>query len=225
MRASGWHLGVLAALFLLPPAAAVGQRADRTVGGNGAPGQVDEIVLSPGDSVRLVVWRKPELSGEFAVGPDGSLLHPLYRGVRVGGVPLAIAEANLRGYLRRLEADPQFVVEPRFQVAVEGEVHRPGLYAVWPGTSVAAAVARAGGPTEFAKRNRVRLLRAEGGAPREWAVDLTSPAAATAAMPVRSGDRIFVERRRATFREVVLPTLSVVGTIASVGILIERLSR
>ena len=34
-----------------------------------------KIVLSPGDSVRIVVWRKPEMSGDFIVGPDGTITH------------------------------------------------------------------------------------------------------------------------------------------------------
>src|SRR5690349_4287754 len=38
----------------------------------------DQVVLAPGDSVRVVVWRKPELSGDFIIAPDGSITHPLY---------------------------------------------------------------------------------------------------------------------------------------------------
>src|ERR1700736_1850648 len=48
--------------------------------------------LSPGDVVRIVVWRKPEFSGDFVVAPDSSITHPLYREVKVVGVPLHVVE-------------------------------------------------------------------------------------------------------------------------------------
>src|SRR5829696_4609079 len=42
-----------------------------------------QAVLTPGDSVRIEVWRKPEFSGDFVVAPDGTITHPLFRSVRV----------------------------------------------------------------------------------------------------------------------------------------------
>jgi protein involved in polysaccharide export with SLBB domain len=51
----------------------------------------DQAVLSPGDSVRIVVWRKPEFSGDFVVAPNGTITHPLFRAVQVGGIPFANA--------------------------------------------------------------------------------------------------------------------------------------
>src|SRR5688572_5924286 len=77
----------------------------------------DQVTLAPGDSVRIVVWRKPEMSGDFIVGPDGTITHPLYRSVRVAGIPFSTAEANVRNFLARFEQDPQFVVEPLVRVA------------------------------------------------------------------------------------------------------------
>src|SRR5688500_15038061 len=71
----------------------------------------DQVSLSPGDSVRVMVWRKPEMSGDFIVGPDGTITHPLYRAVRVGGVPFSTAQANVRNFLARFEQDPQFILE------------------------------------------------------------------------------------------------------------------
>src|SRR4051794_37199380 len=119
----------------------------------------EQVMLSAGDSVRVVVWRKPEMSGDFIVAPDGTITHPLYRAVRVGGVSFATAEANVRTFLARFEQDPQFVLEPLVRVAVSGEVGRPQVFALRPETSIADAVAQAGGPNQFANRDRVRVLR------------------------------------------------------------------
>jgi len=176
----------------------------------------DGSVLTPGDSVRIVVWRKPEFSGEFAVAADGSISHPLYQAVRVGGVPLATARAALRSFLAKFDQEPQFVIEPLFRVAIEGEVNRPSVYALSPETTIAEAVAHAGGPTQFG-----RLDRANGGH-TQVRLDLNHPETGAAQWPIRSGDQILVERGRSIFSQVILPTLTVVGALASVGIFIHQ---
>ena len=68
--------------------------------------------LNPGDVLRITVWRKPELSGEFIIATDGTVSHPLYRSVRVTGIPLPAVETRIREFLGMLEENPQFVVEP-----------------------------------------------------------------------------------------------------------------
>src|SRR5688572_29600026 len=85
-------LTLLAFVVLSVPASAQESRASS-----------EQAVLTPGDSVRIVVWRKPEFSGDFVVAPNGTITHPLFRSVQVGGVPFATAEANLRRFLARFE--------------------------------------------------------------------------------------------------------------------------
>jgi polysaccharide biosynthesis/export protein len=186
----------------------------------------EQVTLAPGDSVRVVVWRKPEMSGDFIVGPDGTITHPLYRAVRVGGVPFSTAESNVRTFLARFEQDPQFVLEPLVRVAVSGEVGRPQVFAVRPETSVADAIAQAGGPTQFGRRERVRVLRKDvGGRQREIFVNLLEPEGGTASIRVHSGDQIVVDRRRSFFRDIILPGLGVLGSAASIYLVIDRASR
>jgi polysaccharide export outer membrane protein len=183
----------------------------------------DQITLTPGDSVRVVVWRKPEMSGDFIVGPDGTITHPLYRSVRVGGVPFGTAEVNVRNFLARFEQDPQFVLEPLVRVSVLGEVGRPQVFAVRPETSVAEAVAQAGGLTQSAKRDQVRVLRRDAnGAQREFVVNILDPDKASGRVRVHSGDQILVDRRTSLFRDILLPTLTVIGSAASIYLLIDR---
>src|SRR6478672_5694170 len=110
----------------------------------------EQIVLEPGDSIRVVVWRKPEMSGDFIVGPDGTITHPLYQAVRVGGIPFSTAQTNVRAFLGRFEQDPQLVIEPLIRIAISGEVGRPQVMAVRPETTIGEAVAQAGGPNQFA---------------------------------------------------------------------------
>ncbi len=190
------------------------------------PRAASESFLSPGDSVRIVVWRKPEFSGDFVIAPNGTITHPLYRSVAVGGIPFATAEANLRRFLARFEENPEFVMEPLIRVAISGLVERPQVFALRPETTVAEAVARAGGATELGARNRVRVLRVQpSGQQEQLVINLTDPEAGYGRIPVRSGDQIIVDRRKSFTRDVLVPTLGVIGSIASLGLLIERISR
>jgi polysaccharide biosynthesis/export protein len=206
---------LLAFVVLSAPASAQKSRAS-----------TEQSVLSPGDSVRIVVWRKPEFSGDFVVAPNGTITHPLFRSVQVGGMPFANAEANVRKFLTRFEENPEFVMEPLIRVAVSGEVERPAVFALRPETTIAEAVARAGGANEVGARNRVRVVRLDAsGRQEQLFVNLTDPTAGYGKIPVRSGDQIIVDRRKSFMRDVLLPTLGVIGSIASLGLLIDRVSR
>ena len=161
--------------------------------------------------VRITVWRRPELSGDFRIGADSVLRHPLYQQVRLAGLTLRAAQTSLETYLRQLEAAPQIVLEPIYRVAVGGEIRQPNLYSLPPETSIAQVVALAGGPTERGRLDRVRLIR--GG--RVTMLDMTSAAAGVTDMPIQSGDQIVIGRRRAVFRDVVLPVINVLGGAAA----------
>ena len=177
-------------------------------------------------SAGIVVWRKPEMSGDFIVASDNSISHPLYRAVQVGGVPFTTAIVNIRNFLGRFEQDPQFVAEPLVRVAVSGEVGKPQVFAVRPETTVSEAIAQAGGPTQNARRNHVTVLRKDSsGRQRELVVNLEDPEHASAAIRVHSGDQILVDRRKSFFRDIMMPTLSVIGSVASIGLLIDRATR
>jgi polysaccharide biosynthesis/export protein len=185
-----------------------------------------QSTLTPGDSVRIVVWRKPEFSGDFVVAPDGSITHPLFRAVKVAGVPYATAEANVRRFLARFEENPEFVMEPLVRVAVSGEVGRPAVFAMRPETTIGEAVARAGGVREEGASNKIQLLRLDAsGRQQQMRIDLNDPANGSGTLPVRSGDQIIVPQRRSFTRDVLIPTLGVIGSIASLGLLIERVNR
>jgi protein involved in polysaccharide export with SLBB domain len=208
-------LTLLALVFLSAPASAQESRSSS-----------EQSVLAPGDSVRIVVWRKPEFSGDFVVAPNGTITHPLFRTVQVAGIPFATAEANLRKYLSQFEQNPEFVMEPLVRVAVSGEVERPSVFALRPETTIAEAVARAGGANEVGARNRVRVVRlGASGRQEQLLINLTDPTIGYGKIPVQSGDQIIVDRRKSFMRDVLLPTLGVIGSVASLGLLIDRVTR
>ncbi|MBW3654567.1 MAG: SLBB domain-containing protein [Gemmatimonadetes bacterium] len=175
-----------------------------------------ETVLNPGDAVRITVWRRDDLSGEFSIAADGTVVHPLLKQVVVTGISLPEAERRLGEMLQRVEGNAPFVVEGLLRVSVGGEVRTPNLYALTPVTTVSQAVALAGGISDRGRLDRVRLIR--GGT--EQMIDLTDPAQRLSNMTVRSGDQIVVARRGNVFRDVIAPAGSLAAAVVSlIGIL------
>ena len=170
-------------------------------------------VLSPGDVLRITVVGKPEMSGEFEIAGDTTIAHPYFRNVRVAGAPFSEVEKRVGDYLRGYEANPQFLVEPLFRVSVTGEVRRPDLFVVRPEVTVLQALARAGGPTERGRLDRVHLVRRG----TDRVLDLTRPELGDAQLTVSSGAQISVERRVSVFRDYIAPAGSVVAALASVA--------
>jgi len=183
-----------------------------------SPVRAQEPVLSPGDVVRISVWRKPELSGDFPVAEDSSVANPFYSGIKVAGVPISVAQERVRRYVEQFETSPRVLVEPLLRVTVGGEVRTPNLYTLRPETTVSQAVALAGGPTERGELNRVRVVR-EG---RVDVVDLTDPNPATGAQRVRSGDQILVSRRQNLVRDYLFPSGGLVAALVGLLNLILR---
>lgn len=174
--------------------------------------------LQPGDLVEITVWMRAELSGEFTVAQDGTLVHPLYRQVRVTGLPAAQVEDRLRSFLSQFEANPQVVVRPLYRVAIAGQVFRPDIYTVQPGTTVSQVVTLAGGVTEAADSDDAELTR--GTQVRE--IDLRD--LSTIQTPVQSGDQILVKAKRSVgaFRTTILPLIQVGFTIANIVVAASR---
>jgi protein involved in polysaccharide export with SLBB domain len=168
--------------------------------------------LQPGDTLRITVLNRPELTGAFGIGSDGAIRHPLYRTAVVAGIPLNEVERRVGEALDRFLSSPQFVVEPLLRVSVGGEVRRPGLFALPPETTLAQAVALAGGVTEAGRVDRILLLR---GGTSEY-LDLSSAHGGLAQSLIHSGDQLYVRRRGSVFRDYVAPAASVVAALGTV---------
>ena len=183
-------------------------------------------VFRVGDVVRVTVWStlnvgiNPLLSGEFPIGEDGTVIHPIYRVIQIAGMSLTQAEAEFRRVLTRFEGNPEFVIEPLLRVAVNGAVGAPNIYPLPPYATVADALAVAGGPLENADVRRIRLLR-EG---RETVLDLRQPDSEGGNIRVRSGDHLLIGTETRIWRDRLEPTIRTVGSLASIAYLFIRLS-
>lgn len=176
-------------------------------------------VVHPGDILRIQVWRQPEFSGEFLVGPDSLLVHPLYRNLTVGGLRLQAVRDRLVEFLGTFVQDASLTVEPLYPVAVAGEVRQPNLYHVERGTTVAQAIARAGGPTPQGRLDKVVLQRGDA----VTRFSLTTEYSQWGTVPLSSGDQLFVQRA-SDFR-FLRDVFSPVTTVALIVLNIIRVNQ
>jgi len=195
----------MAALLIAPLGFASAQRLARPP---------SDPILRIGDALRINVWRQPELSGEFVIATDSTLMHPVYQRVKVAGVPASVVKERLRSLLITYDQDVQLVIEPLFPVTVAGEVRQPNLYRLREGTTFAQAVALAGGPTELGRLDKVRVIRRDSA----MVINLGRGYSRYESLPIASGDQIFVARRSSfnVLRDVLYPLASLTAAVAAV---------
>jgi polysaccharide export outer membrane protein len=129
------------------------------------PAPVDPKTYKIGaeDVLRITVWREPELSGTVGVRPDGMVTVNLVGEVQVNGLtPMELA-ARLKEEFGKLVNNPVVSVEVH-QVKskkyyVTGGVGRAGQYPLVVPTTVLEALTLAGGPSEWANKKRITILR------------------------------------------------------------------
>jgi len=196
---------LVAVLLLVPLGSASAQRLVRSGG---------DPALRPGDVLRINVWRHPELSGDFVVAPDSTLVDPVYQVVKVAGAPLPVVRERLRAVLSTYEQGVPFVLAPVFPVTVAGEVRQPNLYRLPEGTTFAQAIAQAGGPTELGRLDKVRVIRRDS----TTVINLGSGYSKYERLAIASGDQILVERRPSFnfLRDALYPLASLTAAVAAV---------
>jgi polysaccharide export outer membrane protein len=126
----------------------------------------EKYVIGPEDGLSILVWREPELSTKGPVRPDGKISVPLLNDIQASGLtPQELQELITTG-LKKYINDPQvsvIVTEIRSLVVyVTGSVGKPGVYPLGGPMTVMELMVRAGGFGEFAKTDKVQILRKEG---------------------------------------------------------------
>jgi polysaccharide export outer membrane protein len=151
----------------------------------------EELLLMPGDILRVVVWREPDLSGDFQVDQDGTLVLPLLGKLVVTDRAWNIVKNDLmQDYLRDLR-NPSIELTPFRNVYVLGEVNLPGRYNVHPtDDNLAGAVSLASGVTPDGDVTNMRIVR-------DGVIILDGIAGEQrlAELGIRSGDQLFIGRR------------------------------
>jgi len=128
-----------------------------------------EIMLGVGDIVEINVWEQKDLASEATIRPDGTITMPLVGDLQAKGKTPTQLKQDVKTALDRylkLPAGNEVTVKVKtynsYRFTVNGEVSRPGLYTNTDYVRVADALALAGGPTRFAKRSDIKVLRTDG---------------------------------------------------------------
>ncbi len=128
-----------------------------------APVDPGKYQIGPEDLLFIRVWREPDFTLPVAVRPDGKITMPLIGDVRAAGESPLQLTAALKQLLTQYLNNPDvnvFVTEVRSKkFYIDGEMNRPGSFALVTPTSVLEALSRGGGFRDFANTRKIRVLR------------------------------------------------------------------
>jgi len=167
-----------------------------------APSTEKEYVIQPGDTISVRVWNQDGMSAKARVRQDGKISLPFLNDVEAAGIPPNVLARRLQARLKDFIVNPVVTIsleEPKpIQVSVLGEVTRPGILQLEPGSGVIQALATAGGLNDYASRDGIYVIRQtpEAGTPlriRFTYESLTQVRGRAATFRLQSGDVVVVE--------------------------------
>ncbi|HEY1392848.1 MAG TPA: XrtA/PEP-CTERM system exopolysaccharide export protein [Methylibium sp.] len=158
-------------------------------------------LIGPLDSLNIVVWRNPELSGVFTVRPDGRISTPLVEDLpAVGRSPQDLAR-DIEKALSKYTRDPVVsVVVTGFQgsaseqIRVIGEAAKPQAIPYRQNMTMLDVMIQVGGLTDFADGNHAVLVRGKENG-KQYSLrlkDLIKRGDISANVEVRPGDVVII---------------------------------
>lgn len=193
----------VAACSSSPPVAALDSRALQS---QLQPLEADpEYVIGPGDGLRIVVLRNPELGSEVTVRPDGKISSPLVSDmVAVGKTPSQLAK-DIEGVLQEFVRAPTVSVIVTHatgafsQIKIVGQAVSPRAIPYRSGMRVLDAIIEVGGLSQYAAGNRAKVMRTEGGKTKQIRVrldDLLNRGDVSQDLLLRPGDILVIPEAR-----------------------------
>jgi polysaccharide biosynthesis/export protein len=122
------------------------------------------FLLGPEDELEITVWKNLELSRITAIRPDGLISLPLIGDIQAAGLTAdALAQRITERLKQYFATTPSVSVSVKainsYSVFVLGEVAKPGKYQLKSYITVLQAISTAGGFTDYAKKNRLQVVR------------------------------------------------------------------
>jgi polysaccharide export outer membrane protein len=122
-----------------------------------------EFRLGPDDVIEVSVYQEKELSATVPVRPDGKISIPLIGEMPASGKTATELQKEISLRYAKFIAEPAVTVVVKEvnspKVSVLGEVKNPGMYKIKDRATVLDAIAMAGGTTDYAKKDKVTLIR------------------------------------------------------------------
>jgi polysaccharide biosynthesis/export protein len=125
-----------------------------------------DYVIGADDTLRISVWKEPDLSETLPVRPDGKISMPLLNDIPAAGLTPLQLKDSITEKLKKFIADPRVTVVVTAmnsqRVFVTGEVVHTGPMPLLPRMTILQALSQAGF-TQFANTKGIYLLRTENG--------------------------------------------------------------
>jgi polysaccharide export outer membrane protein len=122
-----------------------------------------EFRLGPDDVIEVSVYQEKELSATVPVRPDGKISIPLIGEMPASGKTATELQKEISLRYAKFISEPAVTVVVKEvnspKVSVLGEVKNPGMYKIKDRATLLDAIAMAGGLTEYAKKDKVKLIR------------------------------------------------------------------
>jgi polysaccharide export outer membrane protein len=122
-----------------------------------------EFRLGPDDVIEVSVYQDKELDRTVPVRPDGKISLPLIGEMPASGKTATDLQKEIAQKLKQYLADPTVTVVVKEvnspKVSILGEVKTPGMYKIKDHATLIDAIASAGGLTEYAKKNKILVMR------------------------------------------------------------------
>jgi polysaccharide export outer membrane protein len=126
-----------------------------------------DYVIGPEDVLQILFWREKELSAEASVRPDGRITLPLINDIQAAGLTTDQLRERVQEAAARYVETPNATIVVKAinsrKVFVTGKVAKPGTYPLMGPTTVLQMIATAGGLMDFAKGDRIVVMRTQGG--------------------------------------------------------------
>jgi polysaccharide export outer membrane protein len=157
-------LRTLLVLVVIAIGSTVAQAQCLTTGSAAPHGYGDsEFKLGPDDVIQISVYQEKDLDTTVPVRPDGKISIPLIGEMPASGKTAIELQKEIAQRYTRFIAEPAVTVIVKEinspKVSVLGEVKSPGTYKIKDRATILDAIALAGGLTEYAKKDNIRLIR------------------------------------------------------------------
>lgn len=127
----------------------------------------EEYIIGPGDLLDISVWKDEVLSRTVVVLADGTISFPLIGKVQAAGRTINQVKDEIVRKLVHYYPEPEVNMEVKqsnsMLIYVIGRVNAPGRQVLNANIDVIQALAMAGGLNPFAGRNKIKILRKDGG--------------------------------------------------------------
>ena len=162
---------------------------------------INDYLIGPEDIIEISVWKAQDLSTTTVVRPDVIISLPLIGEITASGLTAKELGELIEQRLEEFKQTPIVSVIVKEinskAVFITGEVIRPGKYPLRSDTTIIQAITLAGGFTQWAKRDKIVIIRKSPSSPAVEKItvkysDIASGKDMKSNILLKSGDTVIV---------------------------------